>query len=168
MDKFDPLKTVPGELTAPPPAKDPVKHAHDAMRLAFVIASVAMAAVNLEAFLVIGDWPPALLKTVALVSAHPVFLTWAFGACFAAAVPFIVIQIALPMCRWRAGCTRWSSVGHFVAGALWAGMAIVSAGLDYSNFGVGLWIKAVANLAFGFALGMANNHELLRAMAERE
>lgn len=158
--------TVPAELTTPPPESKPpkseVEHMRDAVRLSFAITTLVMLGINIVPEVLIPNWVGSLLKSSAIVTGYPTVMLCMFIASLALATPFLVIQIISPDCSWRQCFTRWATYGHLLGGLAWAAMALLSDGLDKGAYGIVLWLNAILNLAFAFALGLSANHELLR------
>lgn len=167
MNQEEEYLTVPQELVSPPPPGtqqylDDLEFANQSARLAFLIASLMVFGTNLTAAVLLLDWPPSVLKNVAVVSGHPEMVPWVFVVAVILPIPFLLIQIFIPNHKWCNNTMRVASLGHVMAGVVWAGLCVMSEGLDYGYFSVSLGITATLNIAFGYMLGMTNNHSLLR------
>lgn len=161
------LATVPAELASPPPDERPrnlLARALLGMRIAFVAATSALVGVNFNATLLLIDWPDIPLKRAAITSGYPMLVEWLFVLSLALSVPFLVTQIFCPACKLRWWFTKAACGGHFLAGMLWCGLAILSTGIDFGFYGIALGINGMMNVTYAVVLALAFNHELLRLM----
>jgi hypothetical protein len=164
--------TVPAELTAAPPAHRPplseVEHLRVSERTAFGIATIAVMAYNVVPIVLIGGWVPSPMQTAAATTDHPDVMLWLITISMLFALPFLVMQVFAPACRWRQCLTRWSTYAHLASGCAWAAMAIMSRGVDFGLYGIVLWLGVLINLAFAFTVALSVNHEQLRTIDARK